>query len=117
VVSLIWTKLKLPAAASDADASVMRRDESTPPVATQTSQSDPGHAVEKSATIDPIHVSSVGAGRDAIDDHRGPHVGVKGAEVLIVAGRGEGLPQRLFVAEPAEVNAPGAEVTVCDSSS
>src|SRR2546425_9164623 len=27
---------------------------------------DPGHAFEKSATIDPIHVSSVGAGRDAI---------------------------------------------------
>src|SRR5437667_5138269 len=79
----------------------MRRDESTPPVAVQTSPvpTQAMHSRNPRRSIRSMCPPWV-RGAMLFDDDRGSHVGVKCAEVLIAAGSREGLRERLFVAEP-----------------
>src|SRR5881628_1270637 len=107
-VSLIWTKLKLPGLASAAAAGEITRDDSTPPVETQTSpvpaqamhSRNPRRSIwSMSASLYMVAMNGREHRRELLHGHDGLHVGVQRAKVLVAAGTGERLRERVLMAE------------------
>src|SRR4029453_3875718 len=106
-VSLIWTKLKLPAAASAASADETRRDDTTPLVETQRSP-EPAQAMHSRNPRRSIRSMSVSLSVDGLlHDHGGLHVWMQRTEVLVSARMGERLRERILVAEPGGAEGAG----------